>query len=101
LGNRRGLSPRHVDQRLVGEHHIGRDPLLLGELRAPPPQRFEQGRIAVLAAGPEFSEAEYGAKALLRGCEVGQLLGFRLAVPSLFEFAGRTRETIGWSTVRY
>jgi hypothetical protein len=41
FGNRRGLSARHVDQRLIGEHHIGRDPLLLGELRAPPPQRFE------------------------------------------------------------
>ena len=47
----RWLEPHHVEEGLVGEHDIGRHPLLLGELRPAAPQRFEQRRVVRQAFG--------------------------------------------------
>ena len=66
LGRRRRLAPRHVDQGLVGEYHIGRDALLLGQLGAAPPQRFEQRRVARRAVGKRRGVGG-GASGLARG----------------------------------
>ena len=51
LGGCRRLAPRHIDERLVGEHHIGGDALLFGQGRAALAQRLEQRRVARLAVG--------------------------------------------------
>ena len=65
LGGSARLAPGHVDQGLVGEHHIGGDALLLGKLGPAPPQRLEQRRVAAPAVG-ERRGVGGGARRLAR-----------------------------------
>ena len=61
---RRRLAPRHVDQGLVGEDHIGRDALRLGEFG---PARRSASNNAVSPAAPSASAAALAAaRAALR-----------------------------------
>src|ERR1700726_399424 len=47
LGWGAGLAPRHVDQALVGEHQVGRNAPVLGELEAAALEGLEQGGIRI------------------------------------------------------
>ena len=55
FGRGRRLAPGHIDQGLVGENHVGRDPLLFGKLGAALAQRLEQRRVVRPAFGQRRS----------------------------------------------
>ena len=69
FGCGRRLAPGHIDQRLVGENHVGRDPLFFGKLRAALAQRLEQRRVVGPALGQRRSINRCAGGLARRGLE--------------------------------